>query len=183
MRILGGTLAVAFVLLVAGAQPAAGIFTENTIGCAGSADITDGDTTVHVDANDASAVIPPQGSAAWEGSVETITHNHSGKVELKIGPGAVPLGSWGPSENADDEASASGVKELPEALGDVPPGSYDVRGHHEGDEGRCAGHMKIEIDGSPLSNPFVLVSLALTAIFGVALFASLRAAPSKSGVR
>ena len=184
MRRLAGPALVA-VLLCGIAAPAAAEFSENTIGCAGSAVITSDDgETYEVDAEDETVEVPRDGEAAWEGSISTVTHNHSGEVVLEVGPfGEVPLGDWGPSENADDESSASGVKELPAILEQVPAGSYDVSGFHEGDEGRCAGSVTVEIDGSPFDTPLGIANAVLTILTGILLVGSMRAAAGKPAFR
>ncbi len=149
--------------------PASAEFTENSIGCAGSAVIEGDAGSTSVDAADKSVVLPVSGDAAYEGSVETITHNHFGEINLAVGPAAIQLGSW-KSKNDSDLGSKSGTKELPAALADVPPGKYEVSGFHQGDEGRCAGRMTIEVPGSILSSP---ISAASTGIAVVALIALL----------
>jgi hypothetical protein len=174
--------AAAFVLLVLGATPAQAVITQNTIGCAGSAVITDQGQSTTVNATDSLVKVPNQGQAAYQGSIQTVTHNHRGQVALKVGPGTIPLGKWGPKKNAKNESSATGTKKLPAILKNVPPGRYDVSGYHQGDEGRCAGKVTIEIGGSPLSNPVALGSLVLTALSGLGLFAAVRAVPAKAGI-
>lgn len=147
-----GLVAAIAVLLVA--APASAEFDDNTIGCAGSAVITDDDgETVTVDASDSKVTVPTSGTARWEGSIDTVTHNHFGVVNLEIGPTSVELGSWGVSENADDEDRARGTKQLPSTLGGVPPGLYAVSGFHQGDEGRCSGAVTVEVEGNPLTHP------------------------------
>ena len=144
-------MAAAAVLLPAG--PAGATFTTNTIGCAGSAEITgDNGSRTTVNANDPTAVVPRSGSASWSGNLDTVTHNHSGKVILNMGPFSVDVGSWGPSPNATNTASASGTTSLPSALEDAPAGRYSLEGFHVGDEGGCAGRMEVEIDDGAMSN-------------------------------
>lgn len=135
------------------APPAAAEFTENDIGCAGSATIQSDDGVFEVDASDSVAEVPRDGSASWQGSVDVATHNHSGEITLRVGPLSVPVGDWGPSENEDDEAAAAGVKDIPSELALVPPGLYRVEGFHEGDEGRCAGFVDLEVTGNPITTP------------------------------
>jgi hypothetical protein len=165
-------LTVLAVLLTA--APAAAVFTTNTIGCAGSAVITDGATTVQANADDTVIKLPKQGSAAYQGSISTVTHNQSGSIKLKVGVVSIPMGSWS-GKNDSNLSSSAGVKKLPAALGSVPPGKYDLTGSHRGDEGSCAGHATVEIGGSPLASPAALGSLGLTALTGVGLLAAFKA--------
>jgi hypothetical protein len=167
MRRLGGTVAsgavAVLVVLASGAPPAGAELTVNEVGCAGSAVITpdDGGAPVTVDAEDDTVVLPAgAGDATYEGSVETVTHDHSGKIAVAVGPASIEIGSWS-SPNEGGEPSASGTKELPSALEQVPPGKYEVTGHHEGTEGRCEGRLTVEVGGSILSTPASAVSLGL----------------------
>jgi hypothetical protein len=153
------------------APPAAAEFTENTVGCAGSAVIESSDGTFNVSAEDSVAEVPRDGTANWEGSLTTATHNHSGQITLRLGPVGIELGDWS-SENEDDETSANGVEELPSELSLAPPGRYRVEGFHEGDEGRCAGHVDVEVAGNPLTTPVgaaaAFGTLATGALLGLA---------------
>jgi hypothetical protein len=175
VRRLGGFLGLSVLAVLLTASPAAAVFTTNTIGCAGSAVITDGATTYNADANDSVIKLPKQGSAAYQGSIQTVTHNHSGAIKLKVGVVSIPMGSWGPTANNSNQSASAGVKKLPSALGSVPPGKYDLTGYHKGDEGMCAGKATVEIGGSALASPAALGSLALTALTGVGLLAAFKA--------
>lgn len=169
-------------LLAFWAAPAAAEFTSNDVGCAGSAVITDGAKQYTIDAKDTVAKVSAAGTADYQGSVSTVTHHHSGSIRLKVGPAGVTLGSWGPSANASNQSSKAGTKKLPAALGDVPPGKYEVTGQHRGDEGGCAGRMTLDVQ-APASNPIVLGSLGLTAITGAGFLLALRAVPAKAVAR
>ncbi|MDQ1445633.1 MAG: hypothetical protein QOI20_2097 [Acidimicrobiaceae bacterium] len=170
--------------LVVTAAPAAAVFTENQIGCQGSAVITadDGKTT-SVDAKDASVKLPGSGAAKWSGAITTTTHNHSGEVKLKLAVFDIGLGSWGPSKNAGNASTASGTKKIPSALKQVPVGKYVLSGFHRGDEGGCAGHMTVELDGSPTSNAAGIVSLAGTVLTGALMALAAMARAAKGAVR
>jgi hypothetical protein len=159
---------VAVLVLLGGAAPAAAEFTTNEIGCAGSAVITGDDgSTVTVDAADAKATVPSGGSAAYQGSVGTVTHHHSGSIDVAVGPASVELGSWS-SANDGNESTKAGTKELPAALGDLPPGKYELTGSHQGDEGRCAGRMTLEVAGSIVGSP-ISAGTSVLALIGLAL--------------
>lgn len=178
MRRLGGFFLIFGFVAIWSAAPAGAQFTENTIGCKGSAVLTGDDgSTTNVNAEDASVVLPSSGEAAYDGSVATITHNHFGEINLEVGPATIQLGDW-KGKNDTNKDAKSGTKELPSALGDVPPGKYDVNGFHQGDEGRCAGKMTVEIAGSLLSNPISAGSTGIGALALLAfLFGALRGRP------
>ena len=171
------------VLVVAPVGPAGAELTENTIGCAGSAVVTDEDGgTTSVDAEDDTATLAGSGSAEYVGTVSTITHDHFGEINLEVGPASIEIGSW-ESANDDDESEKRGTKELPDAIGDVPPGKYDVNGFHQGDEGRCAGHVTVEITGSIFASPISAASVVLGALFVLLfLFGALRGRPVLAAV-
>ena len=163
-------VAVLLVVLLLGATPAGAELTTNEVGCAGSAVITTDDGgTVTVDAEDDTVELPAgAGDAEWQGSVATVTHDHSGEVNLAAGPSTIELGSWS-SPNAGDDPDATGTKELPPALQDVPPGKYVVSGFHQGNEGRCEGEVTVEVGGSILASPISAGSVGL-AVIGLLLF-------------
>ncbi len=152
------------------AGPAAASFSTNTIGCAGSATIdgtgSDAGKTVTINATDSKATLLREGEAHWQGSITTTTHNHSGEVYIDLGWFDVTAGSWGPSKNASNQNSKSGVTKLPSALKWVPPGDYRIAGHHKGDEGECVGSIEIRLNGSIVGNP-----VGIAAIIGTILTA------------
>jgi hypothetical protein len=179
-----GTLLVgAFAALIGLATPAGATITTNTIGCAGSATVngTGGDAgkTVTVNANDAKVTMLREGTADWQGSITTTTHNHSGQVVVDLGWFKITAGKWGPSANASNENSKSGQTKLPSALKYVPPGDYKITGYHQGDEGRCAGSIDVRFNGSLVSNPIGIAALIATilAAAGVGFAAIARSTP------
>jgi hypothetical protein len=183
MRRLGGFLLIVGLVLIGVAAPAHAELTENTIGCAGSAVVRGDDgSSTSVNAEDASVTLSDtSGEADYEGSVQTITHNHSGEIRLEVGLGALKVATW-ESENDGDEASKSGVKVLPSETSNVPPGKYELTGFHEGDEGRCAGKMTVEVTGSILSNPISAGTVGLAVLFLlVFLFGIARGRPILAG--
>jgi len=184
MRRVGrAVVVVGFVLLVSAAAPAAAVIDPpNAIGCAGSAVITDGTKNYSVDATDTTVRVPREGTAAYNGSISTVTHDHSGSVDLKVATVMIQVGSWGPSKNASNAAQSAGTKVLPAALKNVPPGRYDVYGSHSGSEGRCSGHVTVDVVGSPLSSPFGMGVAVLSAVSALGLLLALKAVPAKAGV-
>ena len=183
MRRLGGTIAgILGLLALAPASPAGAELTTNEIGCAGSAVISGEGPDVAVDAEDDEVRLSGPESAAWEGSVAAVTHNHTGSIDLAVGPASIEIGSWS-SANDGDESSRNGTEELSGALGDVPPGKYEVSGSHQGDEGRCAGRMTVVIEGSVLGHPLSAASVGLAAVgLLVLLFGALRGRPVVAGL-
>lgn len=172
-RLLGGALVVVAGIGLA-APPAAATLTSDDIGCDASTDITGADgRTYQIDAGDAEATVPTDGTAAWRGSIGTATHDHVGEVKLEVGPWwEIELGSWGPSENASGATSAEGDLELPSFLDEVPAGKYRLTGFHQGAEGGCAGEMVVEIDETPFSNIAGVSGLLGTGFFGALLLIS-----------
>ena len=168
-----GVVLVAAVLALPSAAHAE--LTENTIGCKGSAVIVDsGGKQYTVSADDAEADVPREGVASWQGSITTTTHNHRGAVSLRIGFWNVNLDSWGRSANADDESSKADDFTIPGVIEQLPSGRYVLGGFHEGDEGRCAGKLTVNLQGSPVDSPVGLVALFGTVISGGLLVTAAR---------
>ena len=164
-------LATGLTMLGLSASPAAAVLTENGIGCSGSADVTAGDgATFHVDANDTEVKVPRSGTASWRGALTTVTHDHSGKVSLEVGPlWDVQIGAWGPSANTANKSEAQGVTQLPSSLGEVPAGRYKLTGYHTGKEGGCAGEAVVEVEGNAFANIAGISGIAGTGIFAALL--------------
>jgi hypothetical protein len=137
------------VLVLVQSAVASTTITEDDIGCSGSADITsdDGEKT-HIDAEDAEATVPREGTVRWRGVTDEAVHNHEGEIVVDTGLSDIPIDDWG-SENAKDETEKRGRKQLPEVLKYLPPGTYLVTGSHSGDEGSCAGEIEITLEGGP----------------------------------
>ena len=154
--------------------------TENGIGCSGSADITAEDgATYHVDAGATDVKVPRSGTVSWRGALATVTHDHSGKVSLEVGPfWDVQIGAWGPSANTANLSSAQGVTELPSSLADVPAGKYKLTGYHTGKEGGCAGEAVVEVEGTAFAN-----IAGISGIAGTGLFAALLALAARGKTR
>ena len=146
----GAALFVTFAFFVAAAQPAGAVFTSNTVGCEGSAVLTAKDGTVYnANATDSLIKVPRDGGVAYQGSITTVTHDHAGEIDMEIAMFKVPLGTWGPRHNGSDTSTAAGVKDIPSAFAQVPPGKYRISGFHRGNEGGCAGWADIEIAEAP----------------------------------
>jgi hypothetical protein len=154
--------------LLAMAGPAAATFTTNTTDCAGSATIvgtgSDAGKSVSVNANDAKVTMLREGKVNWEGSVPTATHNNQGDVVIHLGLVSVTAKTWGPSKNASNKVSRSGVARIPSALKLVPPGEYHMTGYNSSDEGTCAGSMELIFTGSILSSPAGIIAVIGTVL-------------------
>ena len=180
-RISTALLVGAPLFVFAAAAPAGAVFTENTIGCSGSAVLTaKNGTTYNANANATTIKVPRDGSANYQGSITTTTHNHKGEIDLEIGPFKIPVASWGPRPNDSNQNSKDGVKDIPSAFAQIPAGKYRLSGFHEGKEGRCAGWVNAEVTGSPLSTPTGIVALALTVVSGAGLAAAAMASAKKA---
>jgi hypothetical protein len=184
MRRLGGFLFIVCLLLIGRAVPAGAEFTENTIGCAGSAVVHGDDgSTVSVNADDGEVTLQDtSGSADYDGSVATVTHHHFGEINLAVGPFDVQVADW-QGKNDTNQSSKSGTKKLPSAMSNVPPGTYELSGFHQGDEGRCAGRMTLKVAGSIVSSPISAGSVVAALLFlFVFLFGILRGRPILAAV-
>jgi hypothetical protein len=159
--------------LVAMAGPAAATFTTNTTDCAGSATIvgtgSDAGKTVSVNANDAKVTMLREGAVHWEGSVPTATHHNQGNVVIHLGLVSLTAKTWGPSKNASNRVSKSGVARIPSALKLVPPGTYHMTGYDSSDEGTCAGSMDLRFTGSILSSPVGIVAVIGTILGAIGI--------------
>ncbi|NIA24200.1 MAG: hypothetical protein GWP04_01380 [Gammaproteobacteria bacterium] len=116
--------------------------------------------------------------ATWEGSVSFLNTNHHGSLGMVVGPWTIKIAEWG-HPNSGDVRSANGTYSLddfkaqfPVPVSLIPRGVYELSGFHQADGGRCDGHVMVKIDGSPLSTPLGIVSVAGTLVAGLALLGS-----------
>ena len=159
--------------LIAMGGTAAATFTTNTTNCAGSATIvgtgSDAGKTVSVNANDAKVTMLREGDVHWEGSVPTAIHDNQGNIVIHLGLVSVTAKTWGPSKNASNKVSKSGVARIPSALKLVPPGTYHMTGYNSSDEGTCAGSMDLRFTGSIVSSPVGIVAVIGTILGAVGI--------------
>ena len=154
------------------ARPAHATFTENEIGCRASAIIRDEDgKTTRVNAQDAKATLPREGTVRWTGSTAEPVHNHSGEIGLDLGLDTVPIESWG-SANNKDETAKSDREEIPAVLKYLPPGKYLIAGSHSGDEGSCAGEIEVTLEGGTIDTVWKVGGVALTVLMGLGLISA-----------
>jgi hypothetical protein len=165
-RILGvGVMAAAAVLWLA--APAGAEITRDTIGCSATATVTGDDgSAVTVDAASQSVKIPRGDSAVWKGEINKVTHDHTGSVDLKLGPLSINLGKWGPTANGQNAGTKDGLKDIPAIIKQFPSVKWKLTGFHKGIEGQCEGEVIVEVEGSAAS----------TAAAGVAALAGTAAA-------
>ena len=175
--------AIAAAMVSAGAVlafPASAGAVVNVVGmtCAGSAVITGTDgKTYPVNATDVQADIPRGGSAAYTGSTNPVSHNHSGQVKVQIGPAKVKIYSWS-GRNDSNKPSSSGVREMPD-LKQAPPGKYKLTGFHSAAEGSCSGHITLILKGGLLSTTAGKAAVAGTLVTAAGLAGAAMA--SKTG--
>lgn len=141
------------------ARPAT-IDPPNSIGCSGSATITDGATTSTVDAKDAQVTVPRSGTVAYTGGTTKAVHHVSGTVTVDLGV-ASPSYSWS-GANDSSQTTKQGTRDLPSALKLIPPGTYTVTVTHSGDEGSCSASVRVKVEGGLLSTPAGVVSVVGT---------------------
>jgi hypothetical protein len=155
------------------AGTAGATFTNNTTNCAGSATIigtgSDAGKTVSVNANDAKVTMLREGDVHWQGSVPTAIHDNQGDIVIHLGLVSVTAKTWGPSKNASNKVTKSGVARIPSALKLVPPGTYHMTGYNSSDEGTCAGSMDLRFTGSILSSPVGIVAVIGTILGAIGI--------------
>ena len=122
---------------------------------------------VVVDASATKAVTIPRGdSALWRAESNKVTHDHSGSVDLKLGPLSINLARWGPTGNNQNQSITEGLKDMPALVKQFPSVKWKVTGFHKGIEGQCEGEVTVQVEGSAAS----------TAAAGVAALAGTAAA-------
>ncbi|HEY3924513.1 MAG TPA: hypothetical protein VGL75_08115 [Acidothermaceae bacterium] len=155
------------------AGTAGATFTTNTTNCAGSATIvgtgSDAGKTVSVNANDAKVTMLREGDVHWQGSVPTAIHDNQGDIVIHLGLVSVTAKTWGPSKNASNKVTKSGVARIPSALKLVPPGTYHMTGYNSSDEGTCAGSMDLRFTGSILASPVGIVAVIGTILGAIGI--------------
>ncbi len=80
-----------------------------------------------------------------------MTHDHSGSLDLKLGPLSVNLGRWGPTANDQNLSTRDGLRDIPAIVRQFPSVKWKLTGHHEGTEGQCQGELTVEVEGSAAS--------------------------------
>jgi len=173
---VGSAIAMVPIALLLGATPAGAEITYDTIGCTGSATVTGDDgTAVTVDAAATAVKIPRGDDASWKAASNKVTHDHTGSVDLELGPLSINLGRWGPTGNDQNESTTEGLRDLPAVVRQFPSVKWKLTGFHKGIEGQCAGEITVEVEGSAASTAAAgVASLAGTAAAAAGLAQAVR---------
>jgi|GEM_PF-3886465 hypothetical protein len=153
------------------AQP---VGADVTGGCSGSVDFFMDSAGSYGPSNDTRSnpiVVPKTDgeTAKWKGASPGDNRNHSGKVQVKIGPAWINVAEWGHPNEANVEAN-SGDYAMDDFWAVVPGGQdvvngiYQARADHAGDGASCAATAFIRFDGDPLSSPIVLGLIAVAVV-------------------
>jgi hypothetical protein len=172
----GSLTGLAALALMLTAAPAGAEITRDTIGCSATATVTGDDgAAVTVDASARSVTIPRGDSALWRGEINKVTHDHSGSVDLKLGPLSINLGRWGPTANDANRGIQEGLKDVPAVIRQFPSVKWKLTGFHKGTEGQCEGEVTVQVESSPASTAAAAVAaLAGTAAAAAGLVAAAR---------
>lgn len=162
-------------LLVAGsARPAVAEFDENTNGCFGSASFRTAQFSVNADVVGV-VTVPRSDTVDWQGSVAAPPGEYRGNLTLELPAiaklfGASRISEIDTWEGNSQNMSNSGVEEydLPSWL----PGGveFTVTGEHVDENGRCAGHVTMQVEGGAMKSPLTWVSLAGTIGTGAGMY-------------
>jgi hypothetical protein len=118
------------------------------------------------------ATIPRKGEVNWTASVPGAgNRNVEGKINVKIGPATVNVGSWGGPSGKHRNADVYKY-DFPKLLAGL---KVPVTGHHSEPGINCSGTIVVQLEGSKWSNPILLGSIALTIVSIVNLALSVRA--------
>ena len=125
------------------------------------------------DTPDDPVVVPDQPGlvASWRGTTGGVIKNHTGAVDMVIGPSSVTIADWG-GENAEEDTEARGDYNVDTARNVLPfsvTGLYELRATHAGDGGDCSGNVMVLLEGNALSTPLGLTAVAGTVITAVGL--------------
>jgi len=158
------------------AAPAQAEITYDTIGCSGRATLTaDDGTAVTIDTSATSVKIPRAKDALWHGELNKATHDHSGTIDLKLGPISINLGKWGPTANSQNQSTKDGVRSIPAIVRQFPSVKWALTGSHKGIEGQCEGRMTVEVESSGASTAAAMAAgLAGTVAAGAGLVTAAR---------
>jgi hypothetical protein len=168
IAVIIGTAAISLALVtVAAAQSASA--SDNSVapsftgGCTATATIA-GYGAIDPSASGGVYTVPKSGEAAYSGSVpvqgEDRTNNGNVKILLPLGLPGITVKSWS-SDKADGNSDSGTVRwDIPS----IVPGNVEmtVSGFHQDEGVRCAGRIKIKLDGAGLASPVGVASIVLT---------------------
>lgn len=153
-------------LLVVLLIPAPPASADVTGGCDGSVNFLLDDYGDYTPSNDtrSNPILVPKTDdevAHWDGASPGDNRNHSGNVQVQIGPAWVTVAEWSHPNTANESAKFGDY--LMEEFWDGIPGGrnvangiYQARAVHIGDGADCTANVFIEFDGNPASSPVVL---------------------------
>jgi hypothetical protein len=167
------------------AQP---VRADVTGGCSGSVDFLMDSAGSYGPSNDtrSNPIVVPKTegeTAKWEGASPGDNRNHSGKVQIQIGPAWITVADWGHPNDANVSAN-SGDYAMDDFWAVVPGGQdvvnglYRARADHAGDGASCAAVAFIRFDGDPLSSPIVLGLIAVAVVLAGLVLMTVRRARS-----
>ncbi len=177
---------VALLLVVSMLSSAQPVRADVTGGCSGSVDFLMDSAGSYGPFNDtrSNPIVVPKTEgeiAKWAGASPGDNRNHSGKVQVRIGPSWVTVEDWG-HPNDDNVSSNSGDYAMDDFWAVVPGGRdvvnglYQARADHAGDGANCTATAFIRFDGDPLSSPIVLGLIATAVVLaGLVLMIARRA--------
>ncbi|MGH9226518.1 MAG: hypothetical protein ACRD2W_22650 [Acidimicrobiales bacterium] len=151
------------------AAPAAAVFTSNDAGCSAVININHETRIFTVDATDGEARVPRQGSFNWRGETAQPAHDHSGRVGLRIAFWTIPIASWGPSANPEDEVVATGRRDVPGLFEALPRGKYRIQGAVETAQGRCAGSVVVDVGNGAFDSVVGVMAVAGTPLYAASV--------------
>ncbi len=181
-------LATGAVLLLALFGVSSPALADVTGGCQGSVDFLLDDAGEYTPANDtrSNAILIPKTEddvAHWDGSSPLDNRNHSGHVQVQVGPLWITVADWAHPNDANESAKSGDYQmegfwdEIPGGR-NVANGIYHARAVHVGGDGaECAANVFIEFDGNPITSPVVLGAiLAVAVLTALYIIAARRAA-------
>jgi hypothetical protein len=161
------------VLTLAGSAAHAGAGLEPGSTCSASGTFRDAGVTVDAATSSGVVTVHHTDTVDWTGSVTGAPGPYSGSVWVKLPPpfGTVTIRSW----SGDSQTTSNSGTEHYNLPSMVPAGiTFTVAGEHKDNNGRCAGSVQLQFDGSPLGSPITWVSLGGTAITGIGAAFALR---------
>ncbi len=142
------------------AAPAAATLDDSGLGCAASLTIApDGQRQHVIDARAATIRMPREGRYSWRGSVEAPTHDHSGRLSVRLAWWHIELGRW-EGANEGEKRTASGSGQVPGLLPYLPRGMYTLDARHTASEGECDASVRLLLGGTPFGTAMGMVAVA-----------------------
>ena len=145
-----------------------------TGGCQGSVDFLLDEAGEYTPANDtrSNPILIPKTEddvAHWDGTSPGDNRNHSGHVQVQIGPAWITVADWSHPNDANESAKV-GDYQMEDFWSEIPGGRnvangiYRARAVHVGDGADCSANVFIKFDGNPASSPIVLGVIGAIAV-------------------